>query len=109
MNISESSKIYESFDLPFRLYCLDLLKIWNWDEQPDYPRNMIFLGIVLHINVLIIKLPDDDEMSCPYYKRIRQIKLAETEDEVAFLSQRPEYGLSQPQFFQMAPDEEIKH
>ena len=47
MSVFEQSKTYESFDIPTRLYCLDLLAGWNWIEQAIYPPDMIFLGIIL--------------------------------------------------------------
>ena len=47
MNISEQPTTYESFDVPVRLYCLDLLIGWNWIEQAVYPPDMIFLGTIL--------------------------------------------------------------
>jgi len=54
MNISEQSVTYESFDVPIRLYCLDLLTGWNWIEQAVYPPDMIFLGTILFSSKLIL-------------------------------------------------------
>lgn len=54
MSVSGQSTTYESIDVPTRLYCLDLLRGWNWIEQAVYPPDMIFLGTILFTSELVL-------------------------------------------------------
>ena len=40
------NKSYESIDLVTRLYCLELLSSFYWDDADYYPSHLIFLGII---------------------------------------------------------------
>jgi len=66
------SMSYDSIDLVTRLYCLELLSQFHWDEEDCFPIHLIFAVIFLHGTTNHLQL-EPDELS-NYEPRFKAIK-----------------------------------
>ena len=82
--IENMGRSYETIDLAVRLYCLELISNFHWDEPEYYPLQLIFAGVFWLLIFANSCLDEDELLSSEERNLAIQSMLADPLSEIDF-------------------------